>query len=72
MSIAQARPGVSLRWWEPRPATGDLRAYVVAVLVVAASLAFRWMFHTWLAGNVPYLQFFPAIMVAAWYGGLGP
>jgi PAS domain S-box-containing protein len=30
------------------------------------------MFRAWFGGNVPYLQFFPAILVAAWYGGLGP
>jgi two-component system sensor kinase FixL len=26
----------------------------------------------WLGLQVPYLQFFPAIMMAAWHGGLGP
>jgi PAS domain S-box-containing protein len=61
-----------LRWWEPRQATHDARAYVVVALLVAASLAVRWVFRAWFGGNVPYLQFFPAIMVAAWYGGLGP
>jgi two-component system sensor kinase FixL len=40
--------------------------------LVAASLAFRWVFRAWFGDNVPYLQFFPAILVAAWYGGLGP
>ena len=26
----------------------------------------------WLGVKVPYLQFYPAILVSAWYGGLGP
>lgn len=56
--------------WAPR--AGDLRAYIVAALLFGASLAFRWTFRDWVGDNVPYLQFFPAIMVAAWYGGLGP
>jgi PAS domain S-box-containing protein len=54
------------------PRSTTLRAYVVAVLLVAASLLVRWMFRAWFGGNVPYLQFIPAILVAAWYGGLGP
>jgi hypothetical protein len=29
-------------------------------------------FVTWLGDNVPYIQFFPAIIVPNWYGGLGP
>jgi len=55
-----------------RRTTGAARAYVVAVLLIAACLLVRWTLRTWFGGNVPYLQFFPAIMVAAWYGGLGP
>jgi PAS domain S-box-containing protein len=66
---------VSLERWSPdgwalRPTT--LRAYVVAVLLIAGSLLVVWMFRAWFGGNVPYLQFFPAILIAAWYGGLGP
>jgi PAS domain S-box-containing protein len=75
MPSEQTAHGVSLGRWNPsgwtlRPTT--LRAYVVAVVLVAASLLVRWIFRAWFGGNVPYLQFFPAIMVAAWYGGLGP
>ena len=55
-----------------RRTTGAARAYVVAVVLIAACLLVRWTLRTWFGGNVPYLQFFPAIMVAAWYGGLGP
>jgi PAS domain S-box-containing protein len=45
---------------------------MVAALLVAASLVFRWTLRAWFGDNVPYMQFFPAILVAAWYGGLGP
>lgn len=48
------------------------RAYGIALLCVAASLLFRFALAPWLGVQVPYLQFFPAILVAGWYGGLGP
>jgi PAS domain S-box-containing protein len=72
MPAGQQHHGPTLRWWALRPTTGDIRGYGVAVLLVAVSLAFRWLFRSWFGGNVPYMQFFPAILVAAWYGGLGP
>jgi hypothetical protein len=40
-------------------------------LLVAVALLVRWILRTWFGNNVPYLQFFPAILIAAWYGGLG-
>ena len=70
MPAEQTAHGVSPERSALRPTTR--RAYVVAVLLVAASLLVRWMLRAWFGGNLPYLQFFPAIMVAAWYGGLGP
>jgi K+-sensing histidine kinase KdpD len=72
MAAGQERHGVSLGWWQRRSSAGDPRAYVVAVLLVAAALLVRWILRGWFGNNVPYLQFFPAIMVAAWYGGFGP
>jgi PAS domain S-box-containing protein len=48
------------------------RRYVVAILTVAAAIVVRSLLQGWLGYSVPYLQFFPAIMVAAWYGGYGP
>jgi PAS domain S-box-containing protein len=47
-------------------------AYIVAVLLVAMGVFVRWTLRTWLADNVAYLQFFPAVLIAAWYGGLRP
>jgi PAS domain S-box-containing protein len=32
----------------------------------------RFALEPWLGQSVPFIQFFPAIMVAAWYGGFGP
>ena len=50
----------------------SVRRYSVAVLLVAASLGLRLALQPWLGAKVPFLQFFPAIMLAAWLGGLGP
>jgi two-component system sensor kinase FixL len=46
--------------------------YVVALATFGAAVLFRYAFSDWLGAKVPYLQFYPAVMVAAWYGGLGP
>ncbi len=51
--------------------TGPSR-YVVAALIVAAFLLARLTLQPWLGTSVPYLQFFPAIMLVAWLVGLGP
>ena len=32
----------------------------------------RWLVDPWLGPTVPYLSFFPAILIAAWFGGFGP
>ena len=46
--------------------------YGAALLFVTASVLFRLALQRWLGVKVPFLQFFPAIMVAAWFGGFGP
>jgi len=46
--------------------------YLVALAAIAVSLLFRYAFRDTFGLDVPYLQFYPAIIVAAWYGGLGP
>jgi two-component system sensor kinase FixL len=46
--------------------------YIVALAAFGAALLFRYVLRDQLGDTVPYLQFFPAIMLAAWYGGLGP
>jgi signal transduction histidine kinase/CheY-like chemotaxis protein len=48
-----------------------LLRYGVAVLAVLVALLARWLLQPVLGDNVPFLLFFPAIMIAAWFGGLG-
>ncbi len=52
----------------PAPRAG----YAVAILVSAAAVLLRELLRPWLGPSGPYLQFFPAIFAAAWYGALGP
>src|SRR2546421_1976964 len=49
-----------------------LVAYGVAVLAVAVTLLVRSLLWGGLGGAVPTMAFFPAVVVAAYYGGLGP
>jgi two-component system sensor kinase FixL len=46
--------------------------YSLAILLVAASLLLRFLLAPWFGSNVPYLQFFPAVLISAWVGGFGP
>ena len=46
--------------------------YAVALGAVALSLLFRYGVRDSLGLKVPFLQFYPAIFLAAWYGGFGP
>jgi two-component system sensor kinase FixL len=52
--------------------SGPAGRYAVAVAALAAALLFRYVLRDTLGLEVPYLQFYPAILVAAWFGGLGP
>jgi two-component system sensor histidine kinase/response regulator len=47
-------------------------AYGVAVMAPAASLLVRWPLWSVLGDAVPFMSFFPAVMIAAYYGGLWP
>src|SRR5438552_18654807 len=53
----------------PRP---RLAAYGVAVLDTAGSLLSRWPLWPLLGDAVPHMTFFPAVMIAAYFGGFGP
>lgn len=55
----------------PRGA-GVTSRYLVALAAFAGAVLFRSAFHDALELKVPFLQFYPAIMLAGWYGGLGP
>jgi two-component system sensor kinase FixL len=55
-----------------QPAHGGVAGYGVAVALIAAALALRLLLQPVLGLSIPYLPFFPAILLAAWYGGFGP
>ncbi len=46
--------------------------YVASAGSVAAGLVIRLALSPVLGSTVPYITFFPAVMVAAWFGGLKP
>ena len=50
-------------WW---------RDYALAIALVAGSVLLRFALASWLGLKVPYIHFFPAILLAGWYGGFGP
>jgi len=48
-------------------------AYIVAVIVTALAAAERWVLGTLLGPELtPYITFYPMIMLAALFGGVGP
>ena len=49
-----------------------LAPYGVAVLATAASLLIRWPLWPVLGDAVPHMTFFPAVMIAAYFGGFRP
>ncbi|MFP5222783.1 MAG: PAS domain S-box protein [Acidobacteriota bacterium] len=49
-----------------------LSRYALAVLIVLLAMAVRVLFLGALGMRVPYVTFFPAVMLASLYGGLGP
>ena len=53
-----------------RPSGG--KGYVVAVAAVAASAAVRGVLTPLWGDEFPLVTFYPAVMLAAWYGGFGP
>lgn len=46
--------------------------YGLAVLAVAIALLVKLLLTPLIAGESPFLLFFGAVMVSAWYGGMGP
>jgi PAS domain S-box-containing protein len=72
MARLEDRPGgrVPPRGLDEVSGTGA--GYAVAFAALAAAFLFRYLFRESLGVTVPYIQFYPAIIVAAWYGGAGP
>ena len=48
------------------------RRYALAIALVAGSVLLRFALAPWLGLKVLYIHFFPAILLAGWYGGFGP
>ena len=69
---SEDRSGASFAWLRGAATPGKISRYLVAIGALAAALLFRYLVRDSLGFEVPYLQFYPAIIVAAWYGGLGP
>jgi K+-sensing histidine kinase KdpD len=61
--------GVSFRKFVP---AGSAEAYAFATLCVAVAAVVRWVAGLWFEGIVPFATFFPAVLLAALVGGIGP
>ena len=72
MPPSESRRGGRFDRWALRKPANAVSRYGVALAALAASLLFRYSLRGSLGLKVPFLQFFPAIMVAAWLGGLRP
>src|SRR5215211_7495459 len=70
----RCRPGVGttrLRFSVKRSPDTALR-YGVAILAVGAAVLVKWLLDPLTVQDTPFLLILGAIMVGAWYGGLGP
>jgi hypothetical protein len=51
---------------------GSAEAYAFAIVCVAVAAVVRWVAGFWFEGIVPLATFFPAVLLAALIGGIGP
>jgi two-component system sensor kinase FixL len=72
MGRSQEPARSNFTWLAPTAGSPPLVRYGVALCALGIVLLIRYLFRDGVGLKVPYLQFYPAIMVAAWYGGLGP
>jgi PAS domain S-box-containing protein len=72
MAIPEDRPGGRPNRLRLLRTPGTKSRYLVSVVALAVCLLFRYVSRDSLGLKVPYLEFYPAIFIAAWYGGLGP
>ncbi len=60
----------------PKSVTTQIRVQVrriaFAIACVIAAAVVRIMLDPWLGRSVPYLTFYPAVALSAWYGGFAP
>jgi PAS domain S-box-containing protein len=54
------------------PTRKAIREYGLAVLLVGLALIIRLLLASLLGTRLPMLLFLPAVMLSAWFGGLGP
>ncbi len=57
---------------EQEPARSSLPGYGIAVLAVGLALLLKLLLDPMIYEESPFLLFFGAVMVGAWFGGLGP
>jgi PAS domain S-box-containing protein len=53
------------------PNAAAWRRHGLAVAATAAAVLVDWVLHPWLGGSI-FPAFLAGVMIAAWYGGLGP
>lgn len=56
-----------MQYWRPA-----LLRYSVAAALTVAGVAVRLTLDAILGRGLPYFTLFPAVLLAAWYGGCGP
>src|SRR5262245_62181167 len=61
--------GANLRKLVP---PGSARAYAFALFCVVVAALVRWAVGQWFEGVIPFVTFFPAVLLAALVGGIGP
>src|SRR5262245_55962416 len=61
--------GANLRKLVP---PGSARAYAFALFCVVGAALVRWAVGQWFEGVIPFVTFFPAVLLAALVGGIGP
>jgi PAS domain S-box-containing protein len=49
-----------------------LERYVAAVVIATGAIALRFVFDSVWGVRLPFITLFPAVMLSAWLGGLGP
>ena len=55
-----------------RALAGAVAGYGLGAAAVAAALGLKLALMPWVEHDTPFLLFFAAVLVAGWYGGLGP
>ena len=57
-----------IRLWRANPAIG----YSIAVVAVLISIGLRFLIEPHVTAGLPFITFFPAIILTTFLGGLGP